>query len=133
MAIAVIVCGGCGAEAAPTHRIELRGPWHWSESYGGIAGVRADPESEGYTLTYYFRRDGRLDIYKDGLLETTLDVRRVSASGSEAERIEYGEALVVFPFDLGIERHRIRLQGPDTLVFGDAEHDRFEHTFVRRP
>lgn len=124
----------CAADPGTTRNHELHGAWHWTGSYGGIAGISADPESEGYEVTFYFRRDGSLDVFLDGERESNLPVTVTEPPDTLTDAqlvLRYSEPLGVLPFVLGIEHHAIRLNAPDTLVLVDPCCYRFEHVFVR--
>lgn len=126
----------CAADPGPIQNRELLGAWRWVESYGGIAGVSADPESEGYDLTLYFRRDGTLDIYVDGRLETRspVTVNATDLRGDDSDNrltLRYGEPITALPYVVSAESHTVRTTVPDTMTLEDPCCHRFEHVFAR--
>jgi hypothetical protein len=132
--IGTLLGPACAADPGTAQTGEIRGAWHWAGSRGGIAGVHVGPESEGYSVMLYFRRDGTLDIYRDGEHQTRVLVATTHPTDT-AELgqyvLQYADPLTVLPFGIGVDRHSVHTSGRDTLILIDPCCDRFEHVFVR--
>jgi hypothetical protein len=105
--------------------IDLAGRWEWTESRGGIAGIRRTRSESGSTWTLEFDRGGVLRESRNGSTSTTTYAIEPRADISDPRRTE--PALVV-PGELD----RI-IERPDgrTLVLRDNVVDGFTHRFER--
>jgi len=105
----------------------LYGAWIWSESSGGIAGMKYTPTTEGYSSVIEFHQSGIFKKYKNEKLEMTskftLTNGKTIYTSEIANLIEYEESPIIQSIEF-CER--------DTLFLRDECFDCFVHTYVRK-
>lgn len=73
---------------------ELIGTWEWSESTGGIAGIKLTPESSGTTSKLIITLE-KVKTFKDGNLISeknyTLSIRPSITSQTDTDQITIGD------------------------------------------
>lgn len=103
----------------------LFGNWNWVESFGGIAGHKITPATQGYTVKYTFLLYGDFEEYRD-------NKPFVKSRYSVVRQVLNRDTVDVLIFD-----HRpsmmniLRFFGNDTLKLTEYCMDCYTHTFVR--
>jgi hypothetical protein len=125
IALCLVTCPGCGKKSTgPGFLYPIVGEWSWVESYGGFAGLRLTPQSEGYTKRQVFGRDSSFLEYRNESL-----VFRGKYSISRKLVWDSDTAYVVeIP---GFHDQIIGFAGRDTLELTEHCLDCYEHRFCR--
>jgi len=105
----------------------LYGKWEWVSSFGGIAGQKITPASEGYTVTVEFAQANQYFYYKNDTLTRTdtYTIKETENSNMFDYIIEYGSSqsypdqYMDFPY-------------PDTLRLIDNCFDCYDNVYVRK-
>ena len=129
---ALTVAGGACSSSDPTGVAEslTAGRWSWVESFGGIAGMRVTPASEGVEREIRFRSGATAELWVDGeRVRTTgyeTGVGRPDGSFAGREVVRWDVPLLG-----GWEEQGIAFPHPDTLVLADGCCDGYVWTFAR--
>ena len=105
----------------------LYGVWIWSESSGGIAGMRLTPITEGYSSVIEFHQSGIYKEYKNEQLEMTSKFTLTTGNTIYTSEIANLIEFEAYPIMQSIEFGK-----SDTLFLRDECFDCFVHTYVRK-
>jgi hypothetical protein len=125
MGLCLLTCPGCGKKSTkPACSHSIVGQWSWVESYGGFAGERLTPQSEGYTKKQVFGRDSTfLEYRNDSLI--------FSAKYSISRKPVWNSDTALVLEISGFHDQIIGFAGKDTLELTEHCLDCFEHRFCR--
>ena len=105
----------------------LYGLWIWSESSGGIAGMKYTPITEGYSSVIEFHQSGIFKKYKNEQVEMTskfsLTNGKTIYTSEIANLIEYEESPIMQSIEFGKK---------NTLFLRYECFDCFVHKYVRK-
>ena len=128
--LAAVLVGACGSDPTPTtpttptfptppQTHDLYGSWTWIKACCSVGGERLTPDTEGYSLTFVFGSDGRLQVLRNDspVLTTTYALRQVGtqSDGTPVMGIEYEHEVSVVTAGFPVREQRIWLYGPDIL------------------
>ena len=120
-----MITTSCNNEDLDSER--LYGAWIWSESSGGIAGMKYTPTTEGYSSVIEFHQSGIFKKYKNEQLETTskftLTKGKSIYTSKIANFIEFEEYSIKQSIEFGKK---------DTLFLRDECFDCFVHIYVKK-
>lgn len=102
--------------------------WEWTKSTGGIGGVVKTPESEGYTQSVDFDKNGLYVKYRNNAAEASGTYNIVRAQ-SELDGQEYDMVIL----DEGLLPQAIIQVTENELILREECYDCFTHHYRRDP
>ncbi len=63
--LTIAICSSCKKDDIKKIEDRLVGEWAWVRSTGGLMGTTLTPDTEGYSQSYLFQKNGIFTHYKD--------------------------------------------------------------------
>ena len=111
---------------------KLYGTWEWTGSFGGIFPHNISPETEGYTKTIVFDKNGNYKSYKNGKKE---EKHKFSFSYESTIYSSQKRHMIVYKNNKGDKiglKQSFDFLGSNKLGLSDECYDCMSHTYVRK-